>query len=55
MFCSRSCTARMPAPKKPLPSTPITSTLVTIIVMTDPPRSACSIVDRKKKKISGNM
>ena len=30
MFCSRSWTARMPAPKKPLPRMPMTSTLVTI-------------------------
>jgi hypothetical protein len=53
MSCSRSCTARMPAPKNPFPSTPITRTLVTIIEIV-PPRSAWSMVERKKKKISGN-
>ena len=48
MFCSRSCTARMPAPKKPLPRMPITSTLVTMTAIVEPPRSACS--DRRQQK-----
>ena len=53
MPCSRSCTARTPAPHSPLPSMPIASTIVTTCVM-PPPRRDPSTPANTKKKISGN-
>ncbi len=50
---SRSCTARIPAPKNPLPKTPMPITIVKTWMIA-PPCSAWNNCAKMKKNTSGN-